>query len=131
METTLDKDPMDLSTRSLTSPADGGVASPYTGSAQPMPHNPEMEMVNFPCHTCGEMFLSRSQQEQHISDRHSRSKIDYYVLWLPPFFMAKCKFCTNLLIALYVSHHRCLSAQSLIAAWQTNLDPIGRFLFSF
>lgn len=39
--------------------------------SQPMPCPPDMQMVNFPCHACGEVFPSRAQQEQHISERHS------------------------------------------------------------
>lgn len=69
-----DKDPMDLSTKAVDSPSVPSLASaksPTLNSIATSRATAELEMVNFPCHTCGEMFPSRAQQEQHITDRHS------------------------------------------------------------
>lgn len=70
---------MDLSRRSVDSRS--AVASPSSQShREPSPlvpksvhaENMETSAVNFPCHTCGEMFPSRSKQEQHVTDYHTR-----------------------------------------------------------
>jgi len=55
-----EREAMDLSTKSPTktpSPRDAGPT--------------DMQMANFPCHTCGEVFSTRSQQEQHVAEKHS------------------------------------------------------------
>ena len=70
-----DKDPMDLSTRPTESPSQEAVinvSSPAATAPLAPTNAAELEMVNFPCHTCGEMFSSRAKQEQHVSERHSR-----------------------------------------------------------
>lgn len=63
---------MDLSKRSARSSRN---VSPMSEAAVP-PSSAASEIessaVNYPCHTCGEMFPSRSKQEQHIADYHSR-----------------------------------------------------------
>ena len=71
-----EKNPMDLSTRGTQSPASSApVGLTYSQPVEAIA-SAELEIVNFPCHTCGEIFSSRSLQEQHNSERHSRSGID-------------------------------------------------------
>ena len=54
------------------SPSDSPTREPSPLVPQPVTEEMDTAAVNYPCHTCGEMFPSRSKQEQHILEHHSR-----------------------------------------------------------